>query len=243
MTSRDDLAGWKARLEQAMKKTPAYVPQCATCGDAKHLDDPCYVRRPCPKCNYRNAHDVPGEYRGVAIANLQPRLGQQTAIEHAKAFMDHKRDLMLTGPVGTGKTILAIAIANAYVNLASYHAAWFVRWPFVVNQLQPGNLDDGERQKLQWNLFNVQLLVVDDLGCERDLASDFTRRMAYLVYEKRGDAGLRTVVTSNLDLDELARHQGDDRLTSRLAARADVVLVSGRDHRLPRARETERRRA
>jgi DNA replication protein DnaC len=135
--------------------------------------------------------------------------------------------------VGTGKTLLAAAVANEFSERHS-RGARFVRWPKALHELQPGTLSDSERRRLEQALFKAPLLIMDDVGAERDQASDFTRRMALLTYEERGDAGLRTVLTSNLNLDELARHFGDDRLSSRIAGRADVVVVTGEDLRIRR---------
>ena len=141
------------------------------------------------------------------------------------------RDLFLFGPVGVGKTLLASAIGREFAR-ATRQRVLFVRWPATLHELQPGRLSDEQRETLERRLRTVPLLLLDDLGAERDEASDFTRRTSLLVYEARGDAGLRTVITSNLSLDDLARQQADERLSSRIAGRADVVPVTGADQRL-----------
>jgi hypothetical protein len=43
---------------------------------------------------------------------------------------------------------------------------------------------------------------------------------------------LRTIITSNLSLDELRKQQADDRWASRISGRADVVRLTGADQRL-----------
>ena len=43
--------------------------------------------------------------------------------------------------------------------------------------------------------------------------------------------GLR--LSSNPSLDDLAKHQGDDRLASRIAGRADVIRMDVKDQRMP----------
>ena len=39
-------------------------------------------------------------------------------------------------------------------------------------------------------------MVLDDIGSERTLSSDYTRRTLLMLYERRCDRGLRTIWTS-----------------------------------------------
>ncbi len=74
--------------------------------------------------------------------------------------------------------------------------------------------------------------MLDDLGAERDAATDYTRRTLLMLYEARHDAGRRTVWTSNKTPGEVGAFMGDDRLASRIAGRCRVVELTGRDWRL-----------
>ena len=78
----------------------------------------------------------------------------------------------------------------------------------------------------------ARLLVLDDLGAERDAVTDDTRRTLLMLYEARHDAGRRTVWTSNKAPSEIAAFMGDDRLSSRIAGRCRVIELEGRDWRL-----------
>ena len=78
----------------------------------------------------------------------------------------------------------------------------------------------------------ARLLVLDDLGAEREAATDYTRRTLLMLYEARHDAGRRTVWTSNKTPGEVGAFMGDDRLASRIAGRCRVVELAGRDWRL-----------
>lgn len=80
----------------------------------------------------------------------------------------------------------------------------------------------------------VSVLVLDDIGAERDQATDYTRRTLLMLYEARCDRNLRTVFTSNKSLQELSEMQDDDRLSSRIAGRCDVVKLTTLDQRVLR---------
>lgn len=177
------------------------------------------------------ADGVPYEFHSATFENYRMEEGNKTAIERARGFFDSHRDLYLTGGVGAGKTRLACSLANSWWR--SGKSALFSRVPMVLHQLQPGRQDD-ELREYESRLFNVPLLVLDDIGAERDQATDYTRRTLLMIYEERGDRGKRTIWTSNKSLHELAAMQDDDRLASRIAGRADVVKLTTPDQRIAR---------
>ena len=176
------------------------------------------------------AEGVPYEFRKVTLANFGEREGQWKAIHKASGFcdVDTGRDLYFHGGVGAGKTRLACAMAN--VLHQRRRMVTFHRVPLLLHRLQPGR-DNGE---LEQRLIDVQVLVLDDIGAERDQATDYTRRTLLMLYEARHDAGKRTVFTSNKSVQEIGEQQDDDRLASRIAGRADVVKLTTPDQRLVR---------
>jgi DNA replication protein DnaC len=174
---------------------------------------------------------VPYEFQAATLNNYEPEPGNAAAVARALKFSGGSRDLLLVGGVGTGKTRLACSILNDHYR--STRTGRFARVQAVLQQLEP-NEDPDRKAALSTSLFTAPLLVLDDLGAERDIATDYTRRTLLMIYEERGDRGLRTIWTSNLTLDGLARQQDDDRLASRIAGRADVVIIDSADHRLRR---------
>lgn len=193
------------------------------------------------------APDVPMEFRAARLENYRELAGNGAALKAAKTFAASGRDLYLTGGVGSGKTRLACTLLNEAH--ARKEAAWFVRVPLLLLKLQPARTDDAaiESERLLHRLMSEPLIVLDDIGAERETATDFTRRTLLAIYEERGDKGHRTIWTSNLRLDvdprqasnphrakTLGEFMADDRLASRIAGRSDVIWLGVGDQRLAR---------
>ena len=102
----------------------------------------------------------------------------------------------------------------------------------VLNRLLPGRMPEQAAADYENSLFTVPLLVVDDLGAEQ--VTDYARRQVTLIMEERHDRGLRTIWTSNKTLQQLTELYGDDRLTSRLVERCEIVRLAGPDQRVAR---------
>ena len=189
--------------------------------------------RPCPECGVVEsgyADGTPYEFQSVHLSNYVQQDGNHRALVKARAFLDanDRRDLYLTGGVGAGKTRLACSLLND----AKKRGKWcfFARVPALLHQMQPGK----PSEELEHKLMRCDLIVLDDIGAERDQASDYTRRTLLMIYEERGDRGHRTILTSNKTLQQLAEMQDDDRLASRIAGRADVVQLTTADQRMAR---------
>jgi DNA replication protein DnaC len=205
---------------------------CETCRDtgweSLEVDGVERLRRCSCAARQACADGIPVEFRTATLENFETRAGNETAVSRARKFLDGTRDLVLVGGVGAGKTRLACSILNMQPS-----SGFFVRVPMLLHSLEPGR-DVVERQTLERRLRESVVVVLDDLAAERDQATDFTRRTIWMIYEARHDRGLRTIWTTNKTLGELAAMQADDRLTSRLAGWADVVLVGCADQRVTR---------
>lgn len=105
--------------------------------------------------------------------------------------------ILFYGDVGTGKSFLACAIANALLErLVSVSVTNF---PRILNSLQ-GSFDD-ERQKRIDRLQHYSLLVIDDLGVERDTSYSVER--VYNVVDTRARSGKPVIITTNLSMKDL----------------------------------------
>lgn len=141
------------------------------------------------------------------------------------------RNLILAGPVGTGKSHLAIALGVEAAK-QRLHVV-FVRAADLVRMLIEAR-DARELGRLQRRFQRVDLIVVDELGFV-----PFDRAGGELLFNVLSERhGRRSVViTTNLNFSEWPRvFGGDEKLTAalldRLAEAATIITTRGRSYRM-----------
>lgn len=103
--------------------------------------------------------------------------------------------ILFHGTVGTGKSFYACAIANALVDQCI--PAMVTSFPRLLNLLQSTQ----NRQEIIDGLDHYRLLVIDDLGVERDSA--YAAEQIYSIIDTRARSDKPLIVTTNLPLNEL----------------------------------------
>ena len=103
--------------------------------------------------------------------------------------------ILFYGSVGTGKTFYASCIANAL--LERRVTATATSFPRLLNLLQGAQ----EKQRLLDSLARYKLLILDDLGVERD--STFGLEQIFNIIDARSHVHLPIIVTTNLPMEEL----------------------------------------
>lgn len=119
----------------------------------------------------------------------------QRYVEHWDEMAEKNVGILFYGTVGTGKTFYAACIANALLDRQVTAAA--TSFPRLLNLLQ-GTPD---KQKQLDSLARYKLLIIDDLGVERD--STFSLEQIFNVVDARSSAHLPVIVTTNLSMEEL----------------------------------------
>lgn len=121
-----------------------------------------------------------------------------TCRRYAERWADMEADnigVLFYGSVGTGKSFYACCIVNAL--LEKHIPAIVTNFPRLLNILQGVR----DRQAYIDHLQQFRLLVIDDLGVERD--SSYAAETVYHVIDARARSGLPLICTTNLTMDEL----------------------------------------
>ena len=116
-------------------------------------------------------------------------------VERWPEMKQNNMGILLYGSVGTDKSFYACAIVNALLDRKV--AATVTNFPRLLNILQGIR----ERQACIDHLQNYQLLVIDDLGTERDSA--YGAEQIFNVIDTRDRSELPLIVTTNMSLEEL----------------------------------------
>lgn len=130
---------------------------------------------------------------------------------YADTFPDTPtRDMLFTGKSGLGKTYLLQAIAHRVAQrgvlptyISAYHLFTTARKAYFENS--PDQMS---------SLMSAPLLLIDDLGTE-PLMANITIPQLFNLLNERQNAGLHTVISTNLDMGEL-QERYTERITSRL---------------------------
>ena len=109
------------RSASAHAKRMASLPPdaCEECYGERTIESVAGGRTPCHACNppLIYATNVPVDLREARFSNYRPTDGSHVAaIELARAVVTGSRGLFLFGDVGTGKTRLAVTVANECAN-------------------------------------------------------------------------------------------------------------------------------
>lgn len=150
-------------------------------------------------------------------------------------YIDAHEDVVLAGPIGTGKTHIGIALGVEAAK-RRYRVA-FVRAADLVRELLEAR-DDRRLTRLHDRYRRVDLLLCDELGFV-----PFDRAGGELLFNLLSDRYERrsTIVTTNLAFSEWVQVFGDEKLTTalldRLGHHAHVLTSRGESYRTRRLRK------
>ncbi|HGK3692963.1 TPA: ATP-binding protein [Streptococcus pneumoniae] len=138
--------------------------------------------------------------------------------------------LLFYGSVGSGKTYLACSIANGLIE--RYQVSVKVRnFAQIINELQKGGFDFDKNAYIE-SLVNTSVLILDDLGIERD--TSYAKEQVYNIVNSRYLKNKPTIFTTNLSYDSIVNCKESveyQRIYSRITEMCIPVMVVGEDFR------------
>lgn len=168
----------------------------------------------------------------AALQGVQPA---QLAELASCAYLERGEDVVIAGPIGTGKTHLAIALGVEATRHRQRVA--FVRAADLVRSLIEAR-DERSLTRLHQRYQRVALLIVDELGFV-----PFDRAGGELLFNLLADRyeHRSTLVTTNLAFSEWVQVFGDEKLTTalldRLGHHAHILTTRGESYRTGRRRQ------
>jgi DNA replication protein DnaC len=236
------------RSSTPVAPTPVVPPACPICNDAGYLRADVDVTHPdfgklveCSCTIQRRALKMQtamdkrsslNAFHGSTFDDFDADLpGVQDAFEAALAFSrgQGRPWLLLSGPVGVGKTHLAVAIGKHAVENEKLEVLFTVV-PDLLDHLR-ASFDPKAETAYDERFMAVkdsQLLILDDLGTEN--ATPWAREKLFQIINHRYTEQLPTVITTNIDMNKI-----DERILSRIQDHrlTDVVEMDATDYRRP----------
>lgn len=172
---------------------------------------------------------VPARYRDSKLEDFSKDIAEKVTA-WLKKCPESSGSLIIAGPVGTGKTHLATAIAKTL--MLSRVASDYVSQASYLRQIRETWGKDSQRDEseVMAKYCRPSVLVLDDIGAARGNEND-AMRLGELIAE-RYDAQKASVFVSNLTTEQLKSAVGD-RSYDRMRDGATMLVLNGDSRRKP----------
>src|SRR6201997_2535992 len=142
--------------------------------------------------------------------------------------LDAGRGLWFMGPVGTGKTTLAMLVSKAALKAGRSVAIYSL--PRLLNEIRDTHRAERSHVDLLDRLTAVDLLHIDDVGAER--TTDWVLEELYSIVNARYEDERSMVITTNISDRDALCDQISARTVSRLTEMCDELPLEGADLRM-----------
>jgi DNA replication protein DnaC len=177
---------------------------------------------------------IPERYKEVAfdrfpVTEIEPQIVAATRrfVNKIDTNLDAGRGLWFMGPVGTGKTTLAMLVTKSALEAGRSAARYSL--PGLLSQIRK-TFDTGSHNDLLERLTAVDLLHIDDIGAEQ--TTPWVLEELYSIINARYEEQRSMLVTTNIQDRQMLCEQITERTVSRLTEMCEELPVLGHDHRL-----------
>lgn len=177
--------------------------------------------------------DVVKTFEGYCFDNIQFPEGLLLDDVKTGSFINKKYNLILYGPVGTGKTYLATAIGVEACNQGK--KVRFFKISRLMNEILEA-YEKGQQEKFLNNLKKYDLIILDELGYipVGEKAAEYLYQVISECYEQRS-----LIITTNLEFGKWNSIFMDKKITTaildRLVHYSYLVFFTGESYRLKNA--------
>jgi DNA replication protein DnaC len=178
---------------------------------------------------------IPRRYRDVAFGRPPVTAIDPQVVAATRRFadtidekLDAGRGLWFMGPVGTGKTTLAMLVSKAALKAGRSVAIYSL--PRLLNEIRDTHRAERSHLELLDRLIEVDLLHIDDVGAER--TTDWVLEELYSIINGRYEDQRSVVITTNILDHEALCEQITERTVSRLTEMCDELPLLGHDRRM-----------
>ena len=164
---------------------------------------------------------------GVSMRTVMEKTFR-TCRSYALTFSEKSPNLLFSGGTGLGKTFLSACIARTVAN--NGYSVAYESAAHLFSRLERAKFGGDEEQRQNVLKYTAcDLLIIDDLGTE--MGGQFTTSALYTLVNDRILSGKPTIISTNLNTEELARRYSPQ-IASRL--RGDYLRVAfvGEDIRI-----------
>ena len=167
-------------------------------------------------------------------SNISPQQNMLQIVSICESFIldfdkDNGENLLFYGDTGLGKTFMCNCIAKSLLDkghLVIYQTAF--KMFEIIEDYKFKNADSHISKENYENLFDCDLLIIDDLGTE--LTNSFTNSELFNILNTRLLSGKKTIISTNLSPMHLGSNYAQ-RIFSRIFDRFKMVKFIGKDLR------------